>query len=248
MDHDSHILRDIGRLAAGWVRWGALFGLGFLGGGEALAAHRVVFQDYRSLIVQRVEDRGESVLLDLGKGNEMLVPAESVLDIREYVPPPPEPEPQSPKVTLIRVGPPLPRWRDRAGVWSEMVEEAAQRNKVDPALIVAVGLVESRLDAWALSPKGAQGVMQLMPGTARQLKVGDVWDPGQNIEAGARWLKRLLDRFNNNVELALAAYNAGEEAVKRYSGVPPYPETLFYVREVQDLLEVFKDAEAEVGR
>jgi hypothetical protein len=110
--------------------------------------------------------------------------------------------------------------------------EAARRHNLDPALVQAVVAVESGFRPDAVSPKGAQGLMQLMPATARYLGVKDSLDPVDNLDGGVRYLRGLLQRYNGDVKRALAAYNAGEGAVARHGGVPPYPETLAYVRKV----------------
>jgi hypothetical protein len=213
--------------------------------GMAQAGRQVLFRDYRTLLAQSVEEDGEELVLDMGQGNQVRVPADAVLEVREYTPPPPAPEPAGPgarKAARPDFGPPLPTWRDRAGQLAATIEKTALESGLDPELLAAVALTESRFDALALSRAGAQGVMQLMPGTARLLKVGDVWDPHQNVAAGARWLKRLLDKFDGNLDLALAAYNAGEEAVKRFGGIPPYRETQLYVERVRALAQGFSQA------
>lgn len=107
----------------------------------------------------------------------------------------------------------------------------AGRQDVSPALIKAVIHTESNFDPWALSPKGAQGLMQLMPATARHLGVEDPFQSYQNVEGGVRYLRQLLERYGD-LPRALAAYNAGPEVVDRYGGVPPYRETREYVRRV----------------
>jgi soluble lytic murein transglycosylase-like protein len=111
--------------------------------------------------------------------------------------------------------------------YDPIIEKASAAQGVDATLVRALIQVESHYESRARSPKGAMGLMQLMPATARQYAVADPYDPVSNIEAGIKHLKSLLDRFT--VELALAAYNAGEAAVQRFRGVPPYAETRSYV-------------------
>jgi soluble lytic murein transglycosylase-like protein len=133
---------------------------------------------------------------------------------------------------------------------AEVVEAEAAANAVDPDLVRAVIRVESGYDPAALSRKGAIGLMQLMPSTAAVLDV-DPWDPEENVAGGTRYLRQMLDRFGE-LELALAGYNAGPEAVERYAGVPPYDETREYVRRVLASyagLPVYELAPApEIGR
>jgi soluble lytic murein transglycosylase-like protein len=118
---------------------------------------------------------------------------------------------------------------------SELIDALGAEHELDPALIRAVIQVESNFNRKAISPKGAQGLMQLMPATVWRFSVGDVYDPHENIGAGARYLRQLLDLFQEDLTLALAAYNAGENAVRRYKGVPPYAETRDYVTKVLSL-------------
>jgi soluble lytic murein transglycosylase-like protein len=113
-----------------------------------------------------------------------------------------------------------------------LVEEAARRRGLDPALVLAVVSVESGFRPEAVSPKGAQGLMQLMPRTAASLGVQDAFDPEQNLDAGVRHLEALLKLYDGNLTRALAAYNAGQGAVARHGGVPPYRETRAYVKKV----------------
>jgi soluble lytic murein transglycosylase-like protein len=112
------------------------------------------------------------------------------------------------------------------------IEATALRHGVDPRLVEAVVRVESAGDPGAVSPKGAMGLMQLMPARAASLGVRDAFDPAENLDGGVRHLRELLDRYRGNLSLALAAYNAGEEAVRRHGGIPPYPETRDYVRRI----------------
>ncbi|MDE2180452.1 MAG: lytic transglycosylase domain-containing protein [candidate division NC10 bacterium] len=118
---------------------------------------------------------------------------------------------------------------------SELIDAFAAEYELDPALIRAVIQVESNFNRKAVSRKGAQGLMQLMPATIWRFSVGDAYDPHENIGAGARYLRQLLDLFRGDLTLALAAYNAGENAVLRYRGVPPYAETRDYVTKVLGL-------------
>jgi soluble lytic murein transglycosylase-like protein len=113
-----------------------------------------------------------------------------------------------------------------------LVEQAARRHGLDPALVLAVVSVESGFKPQAVSPKGAQGLMQLMPRTAASLGVEDALDPEQNVDAGVRHLESLVRLYGGDLTRALAAYNAGQGAVARHGGVPPYRETRTYVRKV----------------
>jgi len=122
---------------------------------------------------------------------------------------------------------------DREGA-EKLVRETSQRNNVDPALVRAVIETESNWNPKAYSHKGAGGLMQLIPTTAQRFGAYDVFNPQQNVDAGVKYLKALLQRYNGNLDLALAAYNAGEGAVDRAQGIPSFRETRDYVRRVQD--------------
>jgi hypothetical protein len=115
-----------------------------------------------------------------------------------------------------------------------IVRSAAERHKVDPALVKAVISTESGWNPRATSRKGAMGLMQLIPSTAKRYGGGNLYDPAQNVEAGTMYLRSLLDRYNGDLNKSLAAYNAGEHAVDNNGGVPPYWETQRYVRKVTD--------------
>jgi soluble lytic murein transglycosylase-like protein len=128
-----------------------------------------------------------------------------------------------------------------------LVRELAPEFKLDPELVLAVIKVESNFNAKAQSPKQAQGLMQLIPATARRFGVSDPWDPQQNLRGGMTYLRWLIDHFDGDVRLALAGYNAGEGAVKRYGGVPPYKETRNYVRKIAKVLGVSEDGLGAVG-
>jgi len=124
--------------------------------------------------------------------------------------------------------------RDR---YAAEIRHAAARYGVPEKLVSAVIRVESGFNPRAISPKGARGLMQLMPGTASSLGVRDTFDPRDNIDGGVRHLRGLMERFGNNLPLVLAAYNAGERAVTGYRGIPPYAETREYVRRVLQLVD-----------
>ncbi len=127
-----------------------------------------------------------------------------------------------------------------------MVEEAARRHELDPLLVHSVISVESNYDQYAISPKGAEGLMQLIPSTALQYGVRNPFDATDNVLGGVRYLKHLMELYDKDLTLALAAYNAGEAAVARYNNqVPPYPETRNYVYQVQKKLGQAQRAVAE---
>jgi soluble lytic murein transglycosylase-like protein len=130
----------------------------------------------------------------------------------------------------------------RASQYDSIIEKAAQSAAVEPNLLRAVIVVESGFNSRAVSKRGAVGLMQLMPATASRFGVSNPFDPKENIHAGARYLKFLMDRFGQNVRLALAAYNAGEEAVDRSGGqIPPFTETMAYVPKVLAIYRMLTD-------
>jgi hypothetical protein len=124
--------------------------------------------------------------------------------------------------------------------YDALITAAAGRHNVDYALIKAVIKAESNFDHRAVSPKGAQGLMQLMPQTASSLQVRDSFEPEDNIEGGVRYLRYLINVYGGDLRLALAAYNAGEKAVARHRGIPPYSETRTYVRRVLEHYDLFR--------
>ena len=130
-----------------------------------------------------------------------------------------------------------------SAAFEPLIQAAAQREGVDPKLVHAVMKAESGFNPYAISKAGAKGLMQLMDGTARNLGVANSFDPVQNVFGGVRYLRQMLDRFGGNEHLALAAYNAGPAAVDQYRGIPPYPETQQYVRQV----EQFRGAPLQSG-
>src|SRR6476646_2782008 len=131
----------------------------------------------------------------------------------------PKPEPEA-----APMGPP--------GNFREAVDRIAQKNQLPPQLVHSVIKVESNYNPNAISPKGAQGLMQLIPSTARRFGVTNAFNPVENVEGGARYLRYLVDLYKGDYRLALAAYNAGEGAVAKHRGVPPYPETVNYLHQV----------------
>ncbi len=133
----------------------------------------------------------------------------------------------------------------RALAYDPAIQRASRQHGVSPALVKAVIAAESGFDPYAVSRKGAQGLMQLMPGTARDLGVADALDPWQNIDGGTRYLGKMIERFPGQLPLAVAAYNAGPEAVTRHGGVPPYDETRTYVERV---LRLYKKYHADFRR
>jgi soluble lytic murein transglycosylase-like protein len=164
---------------------------------------------------------GEQVLLALRDGGEVGAPASLV---RGFVPD----EVLDEIAAAVAEAPPSSTAADLRG----LAIAAARRHGLDPDLVLSVVSVESAFRPDAVSPKGAQGLMQLMPATAASLGVADAFDPAQNLDGGARHLRFLVDLYGGDLRKALAAYNAGAGAVKRHGGVPPYRETREYVKKV----------------
>jgi soluble lytic murein transglycosylase-like protein len=128
---------------------------------------------------------------------------------------------------------------------AKLVDDISERHAVDRDLVHSMILVESNYNPLAISSKGALGLMQLVPSTARRFGVADSFNPAQNVEGGVRYLKYLLDHYNGDHQLALAAYNAGEGTVQRFGGVPPFPETRSYVYRVGKALDETKEAKRQ---
>lgn len=133
----------------------------------------------------------------------------------------------------------------QSGNLEDIVKAYANKNDLQVNLVRAVIEAESAWDSKALSSVGAMGLMQLMPGTAKTLGVQDAFDPEQNIAGGTKYLKMMLDKFDGDVELALAAYNAGPGAVEKYKGIPPYDETINYVDNVMLIYESYEENTAK---
>ncbi len=189
----------------------------------AMAGEEIVLKNGFRLRVDRHEIAGGWIHLHTGDAvTSFPVSAVAAVEREDYVPPPPAPAPVVPAA-----GPLDPR---------RLVTQAALRHGLPPDLVHSVARVESGYRQDAVSPKGAVGIMQLMPETAEALGA-DPADPAQNADAGARYLRQLLLRYlddTNQLRKALAAYNAGPGAVDRFNGVPPYRETIDYVERVLD--------------
>lgn len=124
----------------------------------------------------------------------------------------------------------------------DIIQRYSDRFRLEEALVKAVIKVESDYNPRIVSSKGAQGLMQLIPETARDLRVVNPFDPSENIRGGSQYLRQMLDQFDNDLELALAAYNAGPNAVRRHGGVPPYDETRTYIQRVKRYLDYYRKA------
>ena len=158
-------------------------------------------------------------------------------------------------VKVYRAGDPWDRAREKSerssrlqaipSPYDDLIQRTARFLKLDAALLKAVMHVESAFNRYAISKKGARGLMQLMPGTADRYGVVSIFDPRENVIGGARYLRDLLQQFNNNTRLALAGYNAGENAVIRHNGVPPYNETRRYITKVMGLYKKYRNQDCD---
>lgn len=201
------------------------------------AADLVVFEDGRHLKVDGYAADGDLLELRFHGGGRLVVSLERVERIVDdevdwpAAEAPPRIEADAARARSVRrpaTGPPL-----GLPAYEEIVRAAAARHGIDPALVAAVVRAESGFDPRAVSRKGARGLMQLMPATARRLGVARAFDPGQNVAGGVAYLAWLAERFGaDRPDLVLAAYNAGEAAVEAHDGVPPYRETRAYVKKV----------------
>ncbi|MBW2039625.1 MAG: lytic transglycosylase domain-containing protein [Deltaproteobacteria bacterium] len=135
----------------------------------------------------------------------------------------------------------LRRYKSDSNRYNRLIEESSRRYGVDYALVKAIIRAESGFDAYAISTKGAEGLMQLMPKTSKKLNVLNPFDPRENIEGGVRHLQYLLKRFDQDLKLSLAAYNAGETVVAQFRGVPNYRETKNYIAEVLSYYSEYKN-------
>jgi soluble lytic murein transglycosylase-like protein len=209
-----------------------LAALAVLGTAVPARAELVFFASGRSMSVKGHRIEGNSLVLLLRAGGEIVCDPATITRIAPDEVPYPEPELEAAAPPPAPAPPPEPT---AAVPYAEIIDRVAKEQNVDARLVRAVIQVESAYNVRARSKKGAMGLMQLMPATARQYAVADPYDPKSNIEAGIKHLRSLLDRLPS-VKLAVAAYNAGEAAVQRFRGVPPYPETRDYVAKVLSLI------------
>lgn len=235
-----------------------LFGLcavGIVAAGHPVSAAEAVLRNGNILQVHGYRVDGDWVTLLLDSGGEIALPARHILEIRGEIrevreeaesgkkrPAPPAQEATSPMQSAgspVEHAPRGPSGDSEIGFSAPdreairvLASRVASEHGVDEALVLAVIEVESNYTVDARSPRGAVGLMQLMPGTAQRFSVSDPYDATENLDGGVRYLKELLERYSGEVRLALAAYNAGEEAVERFEGIPPYRETIRYVSRV----------------
>ena len=186
----------------------------------------------RTMSVASHRFEGELAILSLRSGGEMSMPRDLIAKVTDDEVPWVPPVPRSAGSVLVpaSVQPATPAIPAAPAHVEALIAEAAEAHDVDPNLVRAVIHVESAYKTKAKSRKGAMGLMQLMPATAREYGVRNAYDPAENIHAGVKHLRSLLDEFD--VPLALAAYNAGQGTVRRYGGIPPYRETRAYVRKI----------------
>jgi soluble lytic murein transglycosylase-like protein len=199
--------------------------LGLLALATPAHAELVFFSSGRSLSVKKYRVDGDQLVLTLRSGGEIICERSGIARIAPDEVPYPEPEPEPVAVAVIPVlssAPVVP--------YAEIIDQVSAQHGVPAGLVKAVIKVESAYREGARSRKGAMGLMQLMPETARQYAVANPYEARSNIEGGTKYLASLLERFE--LPLALAAYNAGEGAVRRFGGIPPYPETQAYVKSV----------------
>jgi soluble lytic murein transglycosylase-like protein len=200
------------------------------------SAELVYFSTGRTMSVKSHRVEGASIVLVLRSGGEMTCDASAIARIAPDEVPYPEPAPQAatagPGAGGQTIDPAMTFLAE--STFDPIIDAKAAEHGVNPALVRAVIHVESGYRPRARSAKGAMGLMQLMPATARQYAVKDPYDPAANIDAGVRHLRSLLDRLPLN--LALAAYNAGEATIQRFGGIPPYAETRSYVARILALV------------
>ncbi|MEA2604052.1 MAG: hypothetical protein QOF89_5044 [Acidobacteriota bacterium] len=220
---------------------GAFLALGHF---APVRAELVILVDGDVMKATDFEAVGEQARITLASGGIMTLPIERIDRVvdDEYVPPPPPPPPAA-MAAVATAEPVIPLQFDETqkvpdGPYGPMIYEAARRHSVNPQVVAALIGAESAGNPRAYSRKGARGLMQLMPSTAERFgtRRENLYDPKQNLEAGIRYLSWLKDQFPNDLSKILAAYNAGENAVVRYGGIPPYRETRAYVKRIYTTL------------
>lgn len=203
-------------------------------------AELVILTDGDFFKVKSFELRENRMALELLSGGRVTLPLsriERVVD--DEVLPAPDPVTVPEVVQALEL-----RFQESDGVpeqpYGELIYQASKRHRLNPRLVAAVVRAESAFDHRAISPKGARGLMQLMPATAQRfgVRLSELFEPARNLEAGTRYLSWLVDHFNKDLPKVLAAYNAGEGAVARYDGVPPYRETRTYIRRIYSTLSL----------
>src|SRR5258708_5612219 len=198
----------------------------------ALAGEVAVLRNGFTIRCERREQNGDIMRLYTA-GGHIDIPASEIASFEKDdtpVSPAPTPQPASPQAAVTPTAKP-PAVQPLVDL-DQLVRDASNRNRLDPDFVNSVIKAESGFHARAVSPKGAQGLMQLMPGTAAQLGVADPFDPKANVDAGTLYLSRLLDQYHDDPIKALAAYNAGAHRVDKYHGIPPYHETHVYIARI----------------
>ncbi|HEX6465737.1 MAG TPA: lytic transglycosylase domain-containing protein [Terriglobales bacterium] len=198
--------------------------LAFLGGSMLHASQRAVLRNGFSLVYDHQENQASVTRLYLSSASDTYidVPSDQIVSVEKLTP-------QEEAAAVPPAAPPVVK---PAKTLQQIVAESARRHSIDADFIHSVIAAESGGKAHAVSPKGAQGLMQLMPATAGKLGVSNRFDPEANVEAGTRYLGDLLARYHYDAQKALAAYNAGPGRVQQYHGVPPYRETQDYIRRI----------------
>jgi soluble lytic murein transglycosylase-like protein len=214
----------------------AVAAIALLAGCSSIASAEIVFlTSGRTVSIKNHRDIGDSsVVLTLRSGGEVTLNKDLIEKIEADEVPHPDPAPET-QAAAQPAPTPAPGERGallRDTAYAGLITAAAQANGVDPLLVQALIQVESNYKPRARSSKGAMGLMQLMPSTVREYNVRNAYDPKANINAGVQKLKSLIEKWEGNVAMALASYNAGEGAVTKFNGVPPYRETRNYVSKI----------------
>jgi hypothetical protein len=199
----------------------------------AIQAELVVFDTGDVLKVSTFEIAQGDIILQLASGGRMRLPIGRIGRILDDEIVEAEPEAATIAGPRFELGF-LPTHSVPTAPYGKMIHEASRRYHVNPQLVAAMVQCESRFNPWATSPRGAAGLLQLMPATAKRFGItdDDRWDPAHNLDAGVAYVRWLADHFDNDLPLVLAAFNSGEGAVERYGGIPPFRETQDYVHRV----------------